>query len=69
MLNMYDSDDELEDTITKQSFWETDIVGRSPWDILPIGASEEEGGVWSFSFDDVGSISGFVEGEDFTFGR
>jgi len=68
MLTIYDSDGETEDTITKQSFWESDIIGRDPWDILPDGASEE-GGVWSFSFDDGSSISGFVKGEDFTFGR
>ena len=60
-------DGEIEDTLTKQDWWESDVIDRDPWDITPVGASKE-GGVWDFLFDDGSSISGFVEGEDFTFG-
>ncbi len=67
MLTM-DEDDPESETFTKQDWWESDVIGRDPWDIIPVYASKE-GGVWKFSFDDGSSISGFVEGEDFTFGK
>jgi hypothetical protein len=69
MLTMYDSsDDETGETFTKQSYWESDIIGRDPWDIIPDYVTKE-GETWNFGYHDGSDISGFVEGEDFTFGR
>ena len=53
---------ENEDTLSKEDFWKSDIIGND--DSTPLYGSENNG-VWTFSWD-VGEISGFIEGEDFT---
>ena len=70
ILTMHDNYDEtVQEEFTKQSFWDTDITGRQPEDMVPTYASREPNGTWTFNWEDNTSISGFVEGEDFTFGK
>ncbi len=51
--------------ITKAEFWENDIIGRPAEDTIPDYA-QEENGKWRFEWG-TGDVSGFIEGEDFTF--
>jgi len=52
--------------ITKNDFWETDILGNPPGDITPIYGDKNPDGTWTFTWDE-GEISGFIENEDFIF--
>jgi len=63
-------DAQLEDlenggTMSKGEFWRSDITGRDPEYSTPSYGGEDNG-VWTFSWDS-GEVSGFIEGEDFTF--
>ena len=51
------------DTVSKGDFWKSDIIGNE--DSTPSYGGEDNG-VWTFVWDS-GEISGFIEGEDFTF--
>lgn len=52
------------DTMSKEDFWDGNVTGRGD-DSIPSYGSEDENGVWTFSWDS-GEFEGFVEGEDFT---
>ena len=53
---------------TKEEFWKSDIIGTNLEDVLPDYGNENPDGTWTLDFDADSEISGFVEGEDFTFG-
>jgi hypothetical protein len=61
------TDTDSGEEFTKASYWESDIIGTDPLDIFPAYGSENSDGTWTLTFDE-GEFSGFVEGEDFTFG-
>jgi len=70
ILTMYNNDDgTIQEEFTKQSFWDTDITGRQPEDMVPEYASKEPNNTWTFDWGGGTSIGGFVNGEDFTFGK
>jgi hypothetical protein len=66
---LYDNEDE--EDLTKQDFWESDVYGsfiliNQGYISEIITAVKLKNGTWNFSWD-VGDIDGFIEGEDFNF--
>ena len=60
------TDTENGEEFTKEEFWKSDIIGYDPSETLPDYGNKNPDGTWTFDFVEF-QISGFIEGEDFTF--